>query len=291
MPLDEAKKYQTIEVAPVTPVIGAEIGGIDLGTPLSDLAREELEAALNEHLVLFFRDQDITAPQHVAFGKRFGEVPLAPGASFGIHPDAPEVSVLEYDEARPPNVNHYHSDGIFRAVPEFASVLRAIVAPASGGDTIFVNCFAAYEALSDRMKRLLEGLTAVNSFMHLHGRPSKARSWEGEGRARMEKARDANPPVEHPVVRTHATTGRKSIYVSESFTTHIVGLSEGESRAVLNHLFDHLKTPEFQTRFRWWNNSVAFWDNRCTLHYALADYWPQHRVMNRISIRRGETPV
>src|SRR5690606_17295639 len=145
MPLDETRKYQTIEVAPVTPVIGAEVSGIDLGAPLSDLARDEIEAALNEHLVLFFRDQDITAQQHVAFGKRFGEVPLAPGASFGIHPDAPEVSVLEYDEARPPNVNHYHSDGIFRAVPEFASVLRAIVAPASGGDTIFVNCIAAYE--------------------------------------------------------------------------------------------------------------------------------------------------
>jgi taurine dioxygenase len=107
----------------------------------------------------------------------------------------------------------------------------------------------------------------------------------------MDKARRDNPPVEHPVIRTHPVTGRKSLYISESFTTHIPAMTEGESRAVLGHLVDHLRTPEFQTRLRWRANTLAFWDNRCSLHYAVADYWPQHRLMHRISIRKGEVPV
>ena len=212
-----------MQVRPVSLPVGAEITDVDLATA-GEAEASQIHDALMAHGVVFFRDQVMTPRQQADFSKRFGEVPLANKASFGVDEDAPEVSTLEYDRERPPNVNHYHPDGLFREHPEFASVLYAKEVPEIGGDTIFVSGYAAYEALSDRMKQYLDGMQAVNEFMKLHSRPSKKRSWKGDGGKGMAAARDANPPVEHPVVRTHPVTGKKSLYVCESFTSWLVGV-------------------------------------------------------------------
>lgn len=276
-------EYESISVTPVTPAAGAVIG-VDLGRALPQKAIDEIHQALMRHHVVFFRDQHIDAGQHAEFARRFGPLRMARRAAFDVLTDVPEMQVLINDESRPPNVNHYHSDGIFRSAPEFGSILRAVECPEAGGDTIFVSLVAAYEGLSDGMKAYIENLTAVNDFMKLHGSPAKARSWVGDNFARMDAMRRDNPPVEHPLVRTHPVTGRKHLYLSESFTTHIVGVSAEESLRVLDFLFRHVAQPEYQCRFAWRPGSMAFWDNRAALHYAVADYWPEKRMMHRVTI-------
>lgn len=276
--------YDHITVAPVTPAIGAEIGGVDLALPLGSDVRREIHTALMRHQVVFFRDQDISPGQFAAFARPWGRLRRARKAAFELLEDAPEVSVLINDEERPPNVNHFHPDGIFREEPEFASILHAQEAPEFGGDTIFVSMIEAYEALSDEMKKYIEGHTATHDFMKLHSSPQKARSWKGDNAARMAAMAKDHPPVSHPMVHAHPVTGQKSLYVSESFTSHIDGVSREESDAVLLELYRHYERPEFQCRFRWRTHSIAFWDNRATLHYAVADYWPERRRMNRMTI-------
>lgn len=277
-------EYKAITVTPVTPAAGALIGDVDLRRELPQEAISEIHRALMRHHVVFFRDQHIDAAQHADFASRFGPLRTARRAAFEVLTDVPEMQVLINDEARPPNVNHYHTDGIFRADPEFGSILRAVECPQAGGDTIFVSLVAAYEGLSNSMKQYLESLSAVNDFMKLHGSPAKARSWVGDNFARMDAMRRDNPPVEHPLVRTHPVTGRKHLYLSESFTTHILGVSGEESQRVLDFLFRHVAKPEYQCRFAWRPGSMAFWDNRAALHYAVADYWPEKRMMHRVTV-------
>lgn len=279
MPSDNA-----ITVMPVAPAAGAVIGGINLAEPITDEAAAEIHRALMRHHVVFFRDQHISAKQHADFARRFGTLRMARRAAFEVLTDVPEMQVLINDESRPPNVNHYHTDGIFRASAEFGSILRAVECPAAGGDTIFVSLVAAYEGLSAGMKAYLDNLTAINDFMKLHGSPAKARSWKGDNFARMDAMRRDNPPVEHPLVRTHPVTGKKHLYLSESFTTHIVGVDADESLRLLDFLFRHVAKPEYQCRFAWCPGSMAFWDNRAALHYAVADYWPEKRLMHRVTI-------
>ena len=276
--------YDTITVTPVTPAAGAVIGGVDLSQRISDEAVAEIHRALMQHHVVFFRDQHIDAKQHAEFARRFGTLRTARRAAFEVLSDVPEMQVLINDEARPPNVNHYHTDGIFRSAPEFGSILRAVECPAAGGDTIFVSLVAAYEGLSASMKTYVEKLSAINDFMKLHGSPAKARSWKGDNFERMDAMRRDNPPVEHPLVRVHPVTGRKHLYLSESFTTYIVGVDVEEGQRLLDFLFRHVAKPEYQCRFAWRPGSMAFWDNRAALHYAVADYWPEKRLMHRVTI-------
>lgn len=276
--------YQRITVRRLTPAVGAEISNVDIAGGVDDDALREVHAALMAHGVVFFRDQDITPEQQRDFAARFGRLRQVARSAFLVQENVPEMHVLVNDRERPPNVNHYHSDGIFRAEPEFASMLRAVEVPEAGGDTIFVGMRAAYDALSTDMKAYLANKQAINDFMKLHGSPKKARSWEGENWERMEKSRRANPPVAHPMVKVHPVTGRKSLYISESFTASIVGLGEDESKGLLDMLNRHCARPEFQCRFHWRPGSMAFWDNRSTQHYAVADYWPERRLMNRVSI-------
>lgn len=276
--------YNAITVTPVTTAAGATIGGVDLTKDLPQETVAEIHEALMRHHVVFFRDQNISARQHADFARRFGPLRMARRAAFEVLQDVPEMQVLINDEARPPNVNHYHTDGIFRQDPEFGSILRAVECPVAGGDTIFVSLVAAYEALSPGMKAYLEDLSAVNDFMKLHGSPAKARSWKGDNFERMDAMRRENPPTEHPLVRVHPITGRKHLYLSESFTTHIVGIEAEESQRVLDFLFRHVAKPEYQCRFAWRPGSMAFWDNRASLHYAVADYWPEKRLMERVTV-------
>ena len=277
-------RYTHISVEPVSPHVGAQIGGVTLGGTVSNEVVREIHQAVCEHHVVFFRDQDIAPADQVAFAQRFGQLRKAVRASFELVDNLPELSLLETDRERPPNIDHYHPDGIFRAQPEFASVLRAIIVPKAGGDTIFTSLSAAYDGLSSDMQRYVEGKEAVHDFMRLHSSPRKARSWKGDNAVGMAKTRDANPPVAHPLVRVHPVTGRKHLYLSEVFTTHIVGLSTTESAGLLEFLIKHATKPEFQCRFRWRPNSVAMWDNRASMHYAVADYWPEHRLMHRLTI-------
>jgi taurine dioxygenase len=232
-----------------------------------------LKGALRQYLVIFFEDQDISPEAHRSFGSRFGRLQIhqyLPSLD-----GFPEIVVLENDEARKPQVNFWHADVTFLKEPPLGSILLAREIPPYGGDTLWTNMYAAYEALSDKMRHFLSGLTALHV----------GRLAEYEAAYGRSPGASAEPPqAEHPVVRIHPETGKGSIYVHPAATTRIVGMSQAESDALLQMLYRHAQTPEFQVRFRWQKNAVAFWDNRCTQHYAVADYWPMRRVMHRVTL-------
>jgi taurine dioxygenase len=274
-----ALEFERIRVRPLAPVIGAEIEGVDLREPLDDATFREVERALHEFKVVFFRDQDPTREQQAAFARRFGPLEEHP---FLPSPEGePEVIRFEKDADVVGVENVWHSDVSWREVPSLGSVLRARTVPALGGDTLWADMEMAYEGLSDELKARLEGAVAVHDFAHSFGL-----GMSPERRAEM---RERFPPVEHPVVRTHVATGRRSIYVNAIFTSHVKGLAPDESDALLRELYRQASYPEYQVRFRWTPGSVAFWDNRSTQHYAANDYWPQARVMERVTIV-GERP-
>ena len=268
----------SIQVERLSPVIGADVSGVDLSQPLDDAVVGQLEQALAKHLVLFFRDQEITQSQHTAFARRFGDLHIHPAAPKDA--EHPEILIVHGDE----KVNfvagsEWHSDVSCDVEPPMGSILRIVEVPSSGGDTLFANMYAAFEGLSQPLRTMLSGLTGIH---------------EGEdyyrGRYGSDTMRDAQHPVaEHPVVRTHPVTGRPALYVNEGFCTRIKGLSDRESEALLSFLFRHLAQPQYQCRFQWRANSIAFWDNRCTQHLAIWDYWPETRHGYRVTIK-GDRP-
>ena len=283
--------YDTIQVQPCSPNLGADISGIDLGSALGNQTFDELQRALLEHQVIFFRDQDITPEQHLAFGRRFGELnvhPFSPSA-----PDHPEILLLENDEDNPPVVNVWHTDVTFMQRPALGSILRAVDVPDAGGDTIWASMTAAFDGLSDKIQRLLSGLVAVHDFEHVFFKGGQFGSRKHKDAHEMvdkiARARERYPLAEHPVIRTHPETGQQAIFVNPVFTTGIKDMNPREGRALLEFLYQHVTTPAFQVRFRWRKNSVAFWDNRSTQHYAVGDYWPQRRLMHRVTIE-GDKP-
>jgi taurine dioxygenase len=268
----------------MTPTIGAEVLDIDLSRDLHEKAIQGLEDALTEWKVLFFRDQDMTREQHVAFARHFGDLEIHPFT--GHREGSPELMVLSHgDEPRVEGAyaeNIWHSGVSWREVPSKASVLRAIEVPEVGGDTLWSDMYAAYEGLSRETRSFIDDLTAIHDFMPAFGpfiSPEKSL-----------EMRAAFPPVHHPVVRTHPVTGRPLLYVNSSFTTRITGMSLNQSNAILHLLFEQVAMPEYQCRFHWRQNSIAMWDNRCTQHYATQNYWPQRRVMERATII-GDRPT
>lgn len=272
-----------LELRPISAALGAEVHGIDLREPIDDPTFEALESALLEHQVLFFRDQPIEPKHHQALAARFGEPVKHP--AYRTVDGFDEIAILEVTEDAPPKIDTWHTDMTFLERPPLGSVLRARVVPERGGDTMWASLFGAYDRLSDRMKHYLEGLEATHSFAH-----GFRHSLSEPGMAeRLREAAVANPPVNHPVVRTHPRSGRKALFVNRLFTTHLVGVGEAESDAVLSYLFDHLELPELTCRFRWRPNSIAFWDNRATLHRPVNDFWPALRRMERITIA-GDRP-
>ncbi len=276
--------YAHITVEHASRNCGAFISGVDLKRPLNDGAYGEIHAALMRHQVVFFRDQDVTPQEQAAFARHFGPLRQARRAAFETRDDSPEVSVIVNDRERPPYIDHYHADGMFRAKPEFGSILKAEQPPALGGDTIFVSLTAAWKGLSDTMRAALEDKIAIYDFMRLHSSPEKARNWEGPGREGMIKSRDENPPIRHPLVPNHPVTGERCLYFSESFTGAILGLNKFESESIHALLTRHCAKPEFQYRLQWRKGTIAFWDNRSSLHYAVADYWPDTRIMHRLTV-------
>ncbi|WP_034263343.1 TauD/TfdA dioxygenase family protein [Actinospica robiniae] len=266
--------YRLLELTPLTPHIGARVAGVDLAGPLGPDLAAELRAALLEWKVLFLRDQHgLDHDAHRALAAVWGEPepnPFFPkGASVGVSRLAKDGMAIGME-------NIWHSDHSFMAAPALGSILRAIEVPDAGGDTIWADMHAAYENLSPDLKARIEGLTAVHDWVPTWGIPMSDEQ--------VLALQASLPPVEHPVVVRHPRTGRKLLYVNEPFTTRIVGLPEDESRALLDELALQARIPEYQVRFRWQPDSVAIWDNIATQHYAVNDYYPARRVMERIAI-------
>ncbi len=268
----------TLRVTPLSPVIGAEVSGVDLAQALDAAVLTELKDAWAQHLVLFFRDQHLSFAQHKALGRCFGELHVHPAAP--KDDEHPEILVVHGDDkVKFVAGSLWHSDVSCDREPPLGSILRVVQVPSSGGDTLFANMYAAYEGLSDRLQRLLAGLTAI------HDGEQYYRGRYGSANLRD----DRHPAAEHPVVRTHPVTGRQALFVNQGFTTRIKELPIAESDALLAFLFRHCERPEFHCRFQWREHSVAFWDNRCTQHLAIWDYYPQTRHGYRVSIK-GDVP-
>ncbi len=267
----------SIEIVPVTAAIGAEVRGVDLADALDDTDVAQLRTALLEHLVLFFRDQDITDAQHLALALRFGPLDVSPLRT--VHQDAAEVVVLDQVHPKGEGADEWHSDNTFLADPPMASILRAVQLPEVGGDTCFASMYAAYEALSPAVRDLVDGLRAVHDITN----PLRKAIRDGNTTLDLAEMQATCPPVEHNVVVTHPETGRRALFVNRNSTTHLVGLTDRENDVLLPFLFDHVRSPEFQCRFHWEVGSVAFWDNRAVQHYAVADYH-ERRVMHRVTI-------
>ncbi|MEY2419662.1 MAG: taurine dioxygenase [Actinomycetota bacterium] len=263
-----------LKVRQLTGNIGAEIGGIQIADEHSDDTIAEIRAALLAHKVIFFRGQtNLTPERHIAFGRRFGELevhPLTP-------PDQPNPELFRIPTGGKyggPDI--WHSDVTWRPEPSLGSILAMRKLPKLGGDTIWADMGLAFDMLPEDIKERIRGLEAVHDFTRAFGRGQTE-----EVKARM---REENPPQLHPVVRTHPETGRDTLYVNPSFTSHIDGMDAEESTALLDRLYRQMGIPDVQVRFRWTRTSVAFWDNRATQHYAVNDYLPSKRTVERVTI-------
>ena len=270
---------------PLTPAIGADVSGLDLAQSLSEETVDALKDALDDRLVLFFGDQHLTPVEQRGFASHFGPLHIHP--IYPNVPETPEIIVLDTHAKNLPDNDNWHTDVTFIDTPPLGAALYARKIPPSGGDTLWLSTIAAYDALSEPFKKFLSGLTAEHDFEKSFPRDRFALP---EARASWEAARANNPPVSHPVVRTHPRSGRKAIFVNYGFTTRINELSKAESDAVLDFLFAHVTKPEFQVRHHWRENDLALWDNRVTQHYATVDYLPERRIMHRATII-GERPV
>ena len=274
-----------IDVRPISGALGAEIAGIDLSSALSNAAYDAIHRALLDHLVIFFRDQDLSPEQHTAFARRFGKLHIHPFVR-GMDGYPHIVEVIKEKEENHHWGGSWHADVTFQAQPAMGAVLYAREVPPYGGDTMFANMYRAYETLSDGLKATLGRLRAV----HYSGAP---RNYSAKYRGMQPKDGEEENAV-HPLVRTHPETGRKSLFIARSFTRHFEGMTEDESRPLLDFLFVHATRPEHVCRFRWQKNSIAFWDNRCTMHKAIADFHgathglnQYRRVMHRVTLEGG----
>ena len=280
MTITDEVGYRRITVTPLTPVIGAEVSGVNLAA-IDDETWAEVLDAFARHIVVFFRDQELTPEQHKAMGRRLGPLHVHPSSpTLDGHP---ELMIIHADEqSKFVNGGGWHTDVSCDELPPMASILHLTVTPPAGGDTLFASMYAAYEGLSPTMQEFLSGLTARHESRHVYG------GLYGESE---EGSRDGKfPSAIHPVVRTHPVTGRKALYVNRAFTTRIVELSSAESRALLRFLFDQQENPAYQCRFQWAPGSVAMWDNRCAHHLAIWDYFPNTRSGLRVSVV-GDRPV
>lgn len=275
----------TIQVTRVTPAIGALVEGLDLAQGLAQPQIDRLGELLAQHQVLFFRDQPLTPEQQVRFAAQFGTLHVHP--IYPVLPELPEILVLDTHKDFLPDNDNWHTDVTFSETPPLAGILAAKQMPPSGGDTLWSSCSAAYEGLSEPMRRFLDGLTAQHSV----AKSFPPERWQNDPafKERYERAVAKHPPVNHPVVRTHPVTGRKGLFVNGGFTTHINELRPSESRALLDFLDAHAGRPEFTVRWRWKVDDLVFWDNRVTQHYAVADYLPERRVVYRATVN-GDKP-
>jgi taurine dioxygenase len=263
--------------------IGAEVSGVDLRKPLSESQFKAIESALVENELIILRDQEISSDDLLTFGRRFSDLTVHPFAP-NEGKNAPELIKFRNDESTPPyGTDCWHSDETFRAEPPMATILVAKEVPEVGGDTMFVSMSAAYDGLSDRMQQFISGLDGIHDmkpFRPLFGKSE-------EERKKLQHFELTYPPQLHPVVRIHPVSGRKVLFVNPQFTLGIDGMEESESRALLDLLFRQATVPEYQFRLHWEPHTIAMWDNRSAQHYAVHDYYPQRRYMERVTIKGG----
>jgi len=272
--------FERIQVRRLAGALGAEISGIDLSQPLDDPTQKEIHDAWMEHQVLFLRAQRLTREQHKDFARRFGELHVHPVLKPLESEGHPEIVVLESNEKFRFVADSWHSDVTFERKPPMGSILRAVISPDFGGDTLWASMYAAYEALSDAMQRMLSGLRASHSgdFFNYLAKDSA-----------QKQALAQNDGAVHPVIRTHPVTGRKAIFVNSTFTKAIEGMKPAESRALLAFLYEHVSEPDFSVRFHWDTDSIAMWDNRCTQHRVVRDRIEAPRRMERVTLL-GDAP-
>jgi taurine dioxygenase len=280
----QARRNDVLEARPIAGAIGAEISGVDLAGEVDDATIDAIRRVWLDHQVIFFRDQPLPPAQFLAFARRFGEpieYPFVKGME-GF-PEIIPVVKLEHETVNFGGL--WHSDTAYLETPPMATMLIAREVPPHGGDTLFANMYLAYERLSDGMKRLLDGLVAVNSSAKADTTRTR------EDRVRDSARADAKREYvfEHPVVRTHPETGRKALYVNIGHTLRFKDMTEAESAPLLNYLYQHQTRPEFTCRFQWRVGSIAFWDNRCALHNPINDYHGFRRVMHRVTLA-GDRP-
>jgi len=272
----------------ITPTIGAEISNIDLSQDLSEEKLDQIYQDLIDYKVIFFRNQEISPKNHIALAKSFGEIE-PPHPVYPHVKDFPEIVLLENDANNPPDTDEWHTDVTFKSDPAFASILYSKIIPPSGGDTLWCSLSAIYEALPDDTKKYLETLRAVhdmgsfrNNFIDDDNEKSAQNVNEG-----FQKFGNAI----HPMVKVHPISKNKLLYINPGFTSQIVGMNMTDSNNLLTYLFNFMNKPEFQIRFKWSANTIAIWDNRCTMHYAIGDYMPHHRQMNRITVLNDKRDV
>ncbi len=286
------RNYRHIDVKPYAGTCGAEIFGVDISSPLSAAEIQEIKTAFLDHLVIFFRDQEISPASLKEFGRHFG--------SFHVHPFVgsleghPEIMMVVKKPDDQYNFSgSWHSDVTFQEKPPLGTILCGMNVPKFGGNTLFANQYLAYEMLSDTYKMMLENLKGVHSAESVYGQSGKYASEDYRNKhsgTSIESNTSADARVSHPIIRTHPETGRKALYVNASFTVGIEGMREEEAEPILRYLVNHAVQPDICTNFRWQPGSVAFWDNRCLQHYALNDYPGQRRIMWRLTIN-GDRPV
>ncbi len=274
-------KYSQIEVRPYAPNLGAEIRGVTLADGVSAEQFEEIRGAFLDHQVLFFKEQqEVPAQRHIDFGRMFGELHTHPAAP--AMTGFPEIfEILANKDSKVANGEFWHSDVSCDEKPPLGTMLQLHVLPPSGGDTMFSDMYGAYESLSPPIRDLLDGMTATHQSEHVY--PGR---YTDRG---QDDSRISCPSSVHPILRTHPDTKRKALFVNRTFTTRVNELSEDESRVILNMLFDHSEHIDFQIRFRWSKDDMAFWDNRCCMHRAIWDYWPAERKGRRVTIQ-GDRP-
>jgi taurine dioxygenase len=273
-----------ITIKPISGALGAEIEGVDIGKGLDSDTVELVRGALLDHLVIFFRHQDISSDSFMTFARAFGipvHYPLLPGIEG--YPMITEIVKLEHERNNFGGI--WHADTTYLEFPPMGSMLYAIEVPPFGGDTMWANQYLAYEKLSETMRGLLDGLIGVST----SSKADVSKTREDMIRNAGDKAAATCLAAEHPVVRTHPETGRKSLFVNVAHTSHFKGMTEAESAPILDFLFQHQIRPEFTCRFRWQKGSLAFWDNRASQHNPINDYHGFRRVMRRITLA-GEKP-
>ena len=273
--------YDSFEISALTPHIGAEIRGLDLSKPLSEAQDEELRRAFHDWMVLVIRDQHLTRDQHKALARRFGRLHVHPMHAGGYRGSDPEILPVKTSaDSRYAAGDGWHTDVSCDEIPPLGSMLYVTEAPECGGDTLFADMYLAYELLSEPMKRFLDPLEAVHDGAIPYIGAYKTTPPEG-----------GYPRSTHPVVTRHPETGRRVLFVNSGFTSHIAGLSRAESRAILDMLFRHIdSTPRLCCRVEWQPNTLTFWDNRCTQHHAIWDYYPNSRSGERVSVVGSERP-
>ncbi len=271
----------TFQIKKITPSIGAEIIGDNIFNNLTKVMCNQIYKALIENKVIFFRDQNISNDQHIKFAKSFGNIE-PPHPVYPHVKNHPEIVLLENDENRPPDTDVWHTDVTFKPNPPFASILYSKIIPSNGGDTLWSCLSTIYDALPIDIKKYLETLNAVHDMGDF--RNTFVNNEPIGSATKLNKGFKKFGSSIHPVIKIHPVSKKKFIYINPGFTNHIIGLNATDSNNLLNYLFTFMNKPEFQIRFKWTKNTIAMWDNRCTMHYAIGDYMPQHRKMHRITI-------